>query len=253
MTGGHVSAIKPESIQEAIEHLVWANRILANENIFDYLGHVSVRNSENPDTFLLARAIAPESVVTEDILEVDHEGKVVTKSDKKPYTERIIHSAIYSHRPDVNSVIHAHPVPVVTLSVSQVPFRVVSYQASVFYEGVPIYEGYDFVSPTSTGMLIQTKEEGERIAATLGGAMAMMLWGHGCNVVGKSLPHAVQNIIALRDNCAMLLVAHQYGNVKSLSYDQAKVAAGVMLGLAGAERAWNAWVSRVKKAMPDMS
>jgi ribulose-5-phosphate 4-epimerase/fuculose-1-phosphate aldolase len=248
-----MSTFNPETMQQAIEQLAWANRILANEDIFDYLGHVSVRNPENPKTFFIARAIAPEAVTKEDILEVDQEGKVITKSEMKPYTERIIHGAIYKNRPDVNSVIHAHPIQVVTVSVSEMPFSVVSYQSSVFYEGVPNYAGYDFTSPNSTGMLIQTKEEGERVAACLGNSMAMMMWGHGCNVVGKSVPHAIQNAIALRDNSAILLGAQQHGRVKSLSYDEAKVAARVMAGLAGAERAWNAWVSRVKKAMPDMA
>ena len=36
----------PKTAAEAIEQLVWANRILANEAIFDYLGHISVRNPE---------------------------------------------------------------------------------------------------------------------------------------------------------------------------------------------------------------
>ena len=248
-----MSIFSPETVQEAIEQLVWANRILANEEIFDYLGHISLRNPENPKTFLIARALAPESVSTGDILEVDQEGKVVTATEMRPYTERIIHSAIYRRRPDVNAVIHAHPREVVTLSVSEVPFSVVSYQASVFYEGVPIYAGYDFASPASTGLLIQTGEEGERVAAALGNAMGMMLWAHGCNVVGISVPHAIQSVIALRDNAAILLEAHRHGRVRSLAYDEAKVATRVMMGLKGAERAWSAWMGRVKKAMADMA
>jgi len=50
----------PKTGREAIEQLVWANRILANEGIFDAFGHVSVRNPENEATFFIARAIAPE-------------------------------------------------------------------------------------------------------------------------------------------------------------------------------------------------
>ena len=68
-----MSTFSPETMQQAIEQLAWANRILANEDIFDYLGHVSVRNPENPKTFFIARAIAPEAVTKEDILEVDQE------------------------------------------------------------------------------------------------------------------------------------------------------------------------------------
>ena len=239
----------PKTAQEAIDQVVWANRILANEGIFDYLGHISVRNPENSKTFFIARAIAPETVTKNDILEVDLEGKVVTKTQFKPYQERIIHAGIFKVRPDVNSVIHAHPMPVVILSVSQVPFAIVSHPGSIFYEGVPNYDAYDFTSPGSTGMLVTTKEEGDRVAKTLGKSMAMMMRGHGCNVVGKSVPDTVRTAISLRDNVLILLGAQQYGKVKTVTYEEAKAAASA---LGNAERGWNAWVTRVKRAMPDM-
>jgi ribulose-5-phosphate 4-epimerase/fuculose-1-phosphate aldolase len=239
----------PKTAQEAIDQLVWANRILANEGIFDFLGHISVRNPENSKTFFISRAIAPETVTKNDILEVDLEGNVVTKTQFKPYQERIIHAGIFKARPDVNSAIHAHPTPVVTLSVSEVPFRMVVHPASIFYEGVPNYDAYDFTSPGNTGMLVTTKEEGERVAKTLGKSMAMIMRGHGCNVVGKSVPDAVRTAITLRDNVVILLGAQQFGKVKTVTYEEAKEAAKA---LGNAERGWNAWVTRVKIAMPDM-
>jgi HCOMODA/2-hydroxy-3-carboxy-muconic semialdehyde decarboxylase len=228
---------------------VWANRILANEGIFDFLGHISVRNPENSKTFFISRAIAPETVTKSDILEVDLEGNVVTKTQFRPYSERIIHAGILKARPDVNSVIHAHPIPVVTLSVSEVPFRIVSHPGSIFYEGVPFYDEYDFTSPGNTGMLVTTKEEGERVAKTLGKSTAMIMRGHGCNVVGKSVPDTVRTAISLRDNVVILLGAQQFGKVKTVPYEEAKAAAKA---LGNAERGWNAWVNRVKIAMPDM-
>jgi hypothetical protein len=71
---------KPATAQEAIEQVVMANRILSNEGIFDYLGHVSARNPENPSSFFISRALSPEEVTKADILEVALEGKVLTKS-----------------------------------------------------------------------------------------------------------------------------------------------------------------------------
>lgn len=239
----------PKTAEEAIEQLVMANRILANEGIFDYLGHVSVRNPENPGTFFISRGIAPETVTKADILEVDLEGKVLTKTTWQPYSERIIHGAIYQARPEVNSVIHAHPMPIVTLSVIDMPVQIVMHPASTFYEGVPVYNEYDFASPKSTGMLVQTKEEGDRVAHKLGKSMAVLMRGHGYNVVGKSIPHTVQGAINLRDNVVIQLAATQYGKPKCLSYEEAKTVAAA---LSGPERAWNYWIARVKKSMPDI-
>ena len=76
----------------------------------------------------------------------------------------------------------------------------------------------------------------------------MLMWAHGCNVVGTSIPGAIRAVIALRDNAVIQLAAQQYGQVKSLTYDQARAATGTMRG--EPDRAWSAWVARVKRSMP---
>ena len=245
----HYYDAKPKTASEAIEQVVLANRILAHEGIFDYLGHVSVRNPENGKIFFIARSLAPEQVTKDDILEVNLEGEVLTQTTDRPYSERIIHGAIYEVRPDVNAVIHAHPQELVIISVTDIPVRIIQHPAAVFYEGVPVYDDYDLKSPNSSGMLIRTREEAARVARTLGNSMGMLLRGHGCNVVGKSIPHAVRYAIALRDNVVMQLAAQQFGQVKSLSYEEAKVAGAA---LSDPKRGWDCWVARVRGAMPDL-
>ncbi|MGZ6124538.1 MAG: hypothetical protein ACXWLR_06235, partial [Myxococcales bacterium] len=47
---------------KAIDELVAANRILADQGVLDGYGHVSVRDPEHPDRFLLSRSLAPEMV-----------------------------------------------------------------------------------------------------------------------------------------------------------------------------------------------
>jgi ribulose-5-phosphate 4-epimerase/fuculose-1-phosphate aldolase len=232
----------PKTAAEAIDQLVWANRILANEGIFDYLGHVTIRNPENSKTFFIARDIAPESVTKNDILEVDQEGNVLTKTQFTPYQERTIHAAIFKAREDVKSVIHAHPIPVVALSVSRLPFRILSHPAAQFYEGVPLYDEYDFTSANPSGMLVRTKEEGDRVAKKLGKSKAMLMWAHGYNVVGRSLNDSIGAAIAFRDNAIIQLAAEQHGPVRNLSYDQAKVGMGSgPTPRREMDRGWNAW------------
>jgi len=239
----------PKTSHEAIDQVVWANRILANEGVLDDQGHVTVRNPENLKTFFIARGNAPETVTKEDIIEVDLDGKIVTKTKWKTYTEWPIHAGIYKARPDVNAVVHAHPRQAIILSVIDLPFIMLTHLSSMFYEGVPKYDGYDFDSPDSTGMLIQKKEEGDRMAKTLGKSMAMLMRGHGCVVVGKSIPHAVQASLVFRENITIQLEAQKFGKPKGLSKEEAIKAFKVLRGPA---KGWDAWVSRVKKAMPDM-
>ena len=246
--------VNPKTAGEAIDSLVWANRILSVEGIFDYAGHVSVRNPENPKTFFIARSIAPETVTKADILEVDMEGNVVTKTDMTPYAERIIHARILNARPDMNAVIHSHPIPLVAFSVSDVPLKPVANSAgSIDSAGVPVYDEYDFKSPGNTGMLVTTKEEGDRLARKLGKGRAVLMRGHGFAAAGENIPDLIMTSIGLRNNALVQLFALQLGGkVKYLSPEESggrRVSVGKPLAM---ERAWNAYVERVKKEMPDM-
>jgi 3-hydroxy-2-methylpyridine-4,5-dicarboxylate 4-decarboxylase len=240
---------KATTAKEAVELVVLANRILSNEGIFDYLGHVSARNPENPKTFFIARSLAPESVTRDDILEVDLEANIVTKTTMQPYSERVIHSAIYKARPDVNAALHAHPLPIIAISVVDVPIRPVANFAREFYQGVPVYDEYDFTSPGNTGMLVTTKEEGDRVARVLGNRTVMLMRGHGFNAVGASVPELVISAVALRDNVLLQMMALQLGKPKYMADHEAK---GLGKSASGTERGWNYFVSRAKKAFPDL-
>ena len=81
---------RPEA--PAIDDLVAANRILAEEQILDGYGHVSARNPRRADRFLLARSVAPELVTTADIMEYDLDGAPIDARGRTSYRERFIHS-----------------------------------------------------------------------------------------------------------------------------------------------------------------
>jgi len=243
---GPKEAIVNATKKAAIEQVVVANRILSNEGIFDYLGHVSVRNPVNSDTFFISRALAPDLVTEDDILEVAHDGKVLTETSRAPYSERIIHGAIYKVRPDVNSVVHAHPVAACIMANSDMPFRPVIHQAAIFFEGVPVYNEYDFTSPGATGFLVTTQAEGDRVACALGTGRALLMAAHGCVVVGDCVAAAVHAAITLRDNIVVQLGSEQAGNPKCMTEAQSKFM--IPLLEKGRERAWDYYVNRAKKA-----
>jgi len=228
---------------EAMEQCVLANRILACENVLDAFGHVSVRNPENPGAFFQSRSLGPELVTRADLLEIDLDGNVLSKTDATPYGERIIHAAILKARPDVNAVFHGHPHSVIPFSSAGVAIRPVAHFAGMFYEGIPLYDDYDL----SAGMLIASPEEGERLARTLGKARAVLLRDHGCCVVGENAPAMVMSAVYLRDNAALQLQTLQLGQPKYLSYEEGKQAARVMLSDIALKRAWTYWANRARK------
>jgi 3-hydroxy-2-methylpyridine-4,5-dicarboxylate 4-decarboxylase len=240
----------PATISEAILQVVMANRILANEGILDALGHVSLRSPKNANSFFQARSLSPFEVTADDILEIDLDGNVLSTTTMRPYGERIIHGAILRERPEMNAVFHGHPAAVIPFSVTGVPLRPITHVGSFLYEGVPVYDDYE----PAGGMLISSKEEGERLAKHLGRYRAHLLRGHGCDVVGESIPHVVASAIYLRDNAAIQFQALQLGKeVKYLSDEESKRAMETaVFNTLPLDRMWNYWVARVKNNMPDM-
>ena len=238
----------PRNANEGIEQCVLANRILANEGVIDAFGHVSVRNPEKKETFFQSRSLSPELVTKDDILEIDLDGKVVSKKDMTPYGERIIHAAILKARSDVNAVFHGHPHSVIPFSSTGIHIRPIAHFAGMFYEGIPIYDDYD----VSSGMLIASPEEGERVARVMGNSRALLLRDHGCIVVGENVPFMVMSAIYLRDNAKIQQCALEIGEPKYLSYEEGRQISKVMGSAVALKRAWGHWVERAKKAMPDI-
>lgn len=244
-----INEIQLETTEQAILQCVIGNRILANEGLLDAFGHISVRNPENANTFFQSHSLSPHLVTQDDILEIDLDGNVVTTTDMKPYKERIIHASILKVRPEVNAVYHGHPHSIIPFSIIGVPIKPVFHSASMFFEGVPIYDDYD----VSTGMLISSAEEGERLARVLGDkSQAVLLRGHGCCVVGKTVPQLVMASIYLRDNAELQYRALTIGQPKYLSYEEGRQAAKVHTEALVIKRAWGHWVERLRKTAPEL-
>lgn len=229
--------------RQILEELVLANRILSREKILDALGHISVRNPDNSETFLMACAKPPLLVTEEDIIEIDLEGRVVKGTDRKPVLERFLHSAIYKNRKDVNAVVHGHHPTVVVFSVTGIPLKPVTHTGSFIYEGVPVFDEY---SPGS-GTLIDNVREGEKVALCLGDKKALLMRGHGYIVVGESIRKAVASAIYMVVNAEVQWRSILCGREpKALSREEAQAASEkALFGESPLSRMWEYWRERV--------
>ena len=59
-----------------LNDLVTANHILANENVLDSFGHVSIRHPDKPGHFIMSRARAPQQCELHDLMEFTLDGKI---------------------------------------------------------------------------------------------------------------------------------------------------------------------------------
>jgi ribulose-5-phosphate 4-epimerase/fuculose-1-phosphate aldolase len=230
----------PSSRQAVIDELVIANHILANENVLDGYGHVSIRSPQNRDHYFLARAGAPALVTAADIVEYDFDSKPVDGSTAAGYQERFIHGEIYRARPDVMAVIHCHCPEVIPFADTGVALRPMYHMGYFIGEGVPLFDNRTRFGLTD--MLISTPELGKALAATLGKGSAALLRGHGAVVTATSLHLVVGKAYYLNLNARLQYQAIQLGSGKVTYLDPEEARKAEQ----NYERSWDAW----KAALP---
>jgi HCOMODA/2-hydroxy-3-carboxy-muconic semialdehyde decarboxylase len=207
-----------------IEDLAVANRILANENILDGLGHVSARSLTNPNRFFEARDLAPGLVTAADILEYDLDGKPVSADAPASVRERFIHAAIFKARPDVMAVVHSHMPSVLPFTDSTVALRPMYHMASFLLGGAPVWDIR--AVPGHVGMLVDDNTSGASLAHALGNRTVVLMRGHGAAIVGSTVPDAVSSAIFMDVNARAQAQAIALGG-GSISYlTEADVAPG---------------------------
>ena len=200
-----------------LDDLVVANRILANENILDGLGHVSARSLERPDHFFLSRDLAPGLVTAADLVEYDLDGNPVNAKAPQGYRERYIHAAVFKARPDVKSVVHSHMPSVLPFTDSTVTLRPMYHMATFLVAGVPMFEIRKVQG--QVGMLIDNNKVGTALAQALGNKTVALIRGHGAVIVGSSVPDAVSSAIFLDVNARVQAqtIALGGGNISYLT------------------------------------
>src|SRR5215475_7475723 len=202
-------------VDEALNELVIANRILANENVVDAYGHVSVRHPKNPERFFMAHMLAaPELVERADILEFGLNGEPVGDS-RTPSVERFIHSAIYEARSDVQAVVHAHAEDSLPFGITDVPLRPVIHSGSFIGSHVPVWDIADNFGDTN--LLVSNMAQGRDLARRLGNNSVVLMRGHGFAAVARSIIDVVRLSVYLPRNARVQLAAMQMGKFKPLS------------------------------------
>jgi HCOMODA/2-hydroxy-3-carboxy-muconic semialdehyde decarboxylase len=222
-----------------LEDLVAAYRVLAEYGVIDGYGHVSVRSPRDPNRYYLARAIAPERVQVEDMIEYDLDSRPIDENGRESVRERFIHGEVFRGRPEVMAVVHNHSPSVIPFSVTGVPMRPIFHMAAFVGEGLPNFEIRD--AQKGTDLLVKTPQLGKALAKTLGPKPAALMRGHGAVVVGENLPRAVGRSVYLELSARMqmqaMLLAGEKGGITYM--DDAEVKASVPVQ--NYNRAWPMW------------
>lgn len=194
------------------QKLVDTIAMLERGGIIDFNGHISVRVPGTAHVLINSGASVRSAMTVDDIITIDMDGKQVG-SDVVPPMEFHMHTEIYRVRPDVQAVVHAHPLWSTVLGMAGHRVRPVIMQAAVLGE-VRHFE------PIAS---VNTKALGEKLAATLGDGKVVTLQSHGAVAVGANLLEAFVLAVYLEETAQRQYLAMQAGTVRELTAEEIAV------------------------------
>jgi len=171
-----------------------ANRIIERCGLSNVFGHASARIPET-ETFLLPTRASPGLAKAERLLVVDFDGNV-RSGGGAPNSELWIHARIYAAHPDIGGIVHAHPHGCISLSQIGHPFSIVHNQGGAFASGIAAFDEIG---------LIRTREAGDRLASSLGGAKAIVMRGHGITTAADDVRAATVAACFLEEGAKLQL------------------------------------------------
>jgi len=163
-------------------------------------GNISVRLGE--DQYLITSTGTPLDELTEEnILTVDVSGCLIEGS-MKPSKETNMHLAIYCHRPDVDAVVHLHPILSTTLISIDEEITPITME-ELYFIGDQIGT-VPLLAAGGCDLHNAVVQEAEK-------CNVVFLKNHGCIATGKSLKEAYFRIVKLERAAQATIIAKIFG------------------------------------------
>jgi L-fuculose-phosphate aldolase len=203
----------PSIGEEALRaEIVRVGRLMHEHEFVDGAsGNVSARLG--PDRVLATPSGLPKGFLeSEQLIVVNMRGeKVGGPSELRPTSELLMHLEAYRRRPDINAVVHAHPVTAVALSIAGV-----SLAECVIPEAVVVLG----LIPTTPYATPSSEENQRAISEVIVGHDAIILQYHGTLTVGRDVMEAYLRLETLEHTAKIIALARLLGGAPALPPDQ---------------------------------
>jgi L-fuculose-phosphate aldolase len=170
-------------------------------------GQITCR-AQDPDTYYTQPfGCGFDEITPGNVLLVDHDLKTLD-GQGIPNPANRFHTWIYRAKPEVNCIIHTHPLCVSALSMLEVPLSISHMDVCPLYEDCAFLEKWPGV-PVGN-------EEGEIISAAIGDKRAILLAHHGMLVTGKTVEESCILALLMERAARLQLAAMQAGSIKPI-------------------------------------
>ncbi len=174
-------------------------------------GNISVKLGDN-EFLCTPTGVSKGFMTPEYICKVDAEGRVIEANEGfRPSSEIKMHMRVYRERPDVMSVVHAHPLYATSFAIAGIPLTEPNMPEAVIALGeVPIAA---YGTPS-------TEEIPDAVAPYLQSYDAVLLANHGALSFSDSLLNAYHKMESLEFYAQLLYQSKMLGGPKLLSEEQ---------------------------------
>lgn len=144
-------------------------------------GNISLRDPKTNYVYMTPSAMSYDSINEDDIIVCKLDGEIV-EGKRKPTIEKDLHLAIFNNRPEVNAIIHTHPMYSMIYACQGKDIRLITDEAA---------QALGDVCRCADYALPGTKELSENCSKALGKiANSCLLQSHGAVGVGCDLEAA---------------------------------------------------------------
>lgn len=143
---------------------------------------------------------------------IDQDGKVMS-GDLKLSMETGMHLAIYAKRPDINAIVHAHPVFATSFAISGKIIKTNLAGESRAVLGEPAFAEY---------ALMGTQHLADLVAGASLKSNAVLMRNHGVITLGSSLFQAYDRMEVLEASAKMTFITEFLGGSHDLTVEQLK-------------------------------
>jgi L-fuculose-phosphate aldolase len=178
---------------------LWTRGYIASND-----GNITVRLNEK-EVLTTPTGVSKGFMTPDMIIKMGMDGKILTPSAKfRPSSEVKMHMEVYRQRPDIRSVVHAHPPYCTSFAVAGIPLnKCVLPEAILTLGAVPI-------APYGTP---STREIPDSVKPYVEQSDAILLANHGALTMGVDLLTAYHRMETLEHSATIVFLAIQLGNV----------------------------------------